>query len=182
MMDGSPEYVDGEDAEMEMDEISVPDEWPRNWSKEFIHHHIPLGDRIMMAQKLPTPPRVMFMPYLHYLPSFLPYITFLICLISFLSLICLICLIRLTHLTLFAYMPNYLPIYLPSLHLRQPNWSCINHKFGASLGMRTTRNSRRNIWNAMINLSTSGITGQNTMSKIVYIQQELLNWHLGFVI
>ena len=53
-MDYSPEYVEDE----MMDQGDVP--------KELRHHPIPLGDRVLHAQSLPTPPKVKFIEIFHY--------------------------------------------------------------------------------------------------------------------
>ena len=76
-MDGSEEYMENpEDLGMETDEedeeaeeaceIAVPDDWPSKWPKELINHPVELGDRIIAAANLPTPPKVSFMPNLWY--------------------------------------------------------------------------------------------------------------------
>ena len=51
-MDYSDEYVD--DAAMDAESGGIP--------KELRYHPIPLGDRILHAQSLPTPPKVTFIP------------------------------------------------------------------------------------------------------------------------
>lgn len=93
-MDGSPEYLeysdddDVDEGDMETEEqIIIPDGWPSNWPKELIHHPVELGDRIIAAQALSTPPKVCpFAPC-----PFIPLFTLHSCLIclsqSFASLI-----------------------------------------------------------------------------------------------
>ena len=76
-MDGSEEYMQSpEDLGMETDEedeeaeeaceIPVPDGWPSKWPIDLINHPVELGDRIITAANLPTPPKVSFMPHLWY--------------------------------------------------------------------------------------------------------------------
>ena len=71
-MDGSKEYTQSpEDMGMETDEdddeeaceVSIPDGWPSKWPTDLIHHPVELGDRIIAAANLPTPPKVRFMPH-----------------------------------------------------------------------------------------------------------------------
>ena len=96
-MDGSPEYLENSDDDVDEasdgdmeteEEIIVLNGWPSNWPKELINHPVELGDRIIAAQSMSTPPKVCPFVYLTYMPH-LP-----------LSFICLShsCLIRLIYL------------------------------------------------------------------------------------
>ena len=66
-MDGSPEYLEYSDDDVDEDndgdmeteeEMIIPDGWPANWPKELINHPVELGDRIIAAQAMKTPPKV----------------------------------------------------------------------------------------------------------------------------